>query len=391
MHAPAFHPLAVHPDDYPAARVPILPLAGLGSFLALERSAIPSAFLESPWPFFPLGRHALAEALRCTGAGRESAVLLPAFHCRSMVESVLEQGAEARFYPVTADLRPDFDALGTLAEDGKVRALVSTHYFGFPNVPEEAQSFCVRHGISLIEDCAHAFYGSHQGKALGTFGRYAVASVWKFLPVRDGALLRDNAGGPWPGLRPRPWKSEAKACAALLEGGLRRALPRGSLPAVVAGEWAAQAQALAARGGGEEGVPTFQADQVGSAGLRVSRALMAGVAHGRVIRRRRGNYLRWLEGVRDLPGLRPLFPHLPEEVVPYAFPLLADAEGVLFHALKLAGIPLWRWEDMAVTDCPVSREYRIRLLQLPCHQELHTRELDWMLEVVRTVWPRLIA
>ena len=58
---------------------------------------------------------------------------------------------------------------------------------------------------------------------------------------------------------------------------------------------------------------------------------------------------------------------------------------LIFHLLKLAGIPIWRWEDMALTDCPVAEDYRLRLIQLPCHQELKQMELDWMIGILRSV------
>ena len=96
-----------------------------------------------------------------------------------------------------------------------------------------------------------------------------------------------------------------------------------------------------------------------------------------------------MAGMRPLPGVKPLFPDLPEGVVPYAFPLLIDASGMGFHLLKMAGIPLLRWEDMAVTDCAISRDYRIRVLQLPCHQELRAEELDWMIHTVQALLSEL--
>jgi len=394
MRHPLFHPLAVHPSDYPKPRLPGLPVPGLAAFFGRREASVSSAFLDRRLSFFSFGRYALAEALRRAGAGPETAVLLPAFHCRSMVESVLHLDAEARFYPVTADLQPDFTAVRALAADGKVRAMVLTHYFGFVNALDEAQSFCSHKNMALIEDCAHAFYGMHRGKPLGTFGHYATASAWKFFPVRDGARLRDNTGSPTAQLRALPAKTELKACAALLETGMRRWLQRRPLPAVDGPVLLSQAKTLsdrlASQGGGKAGSPTFLAKSAAVADSRISRALIPRVSHGRIAHRRRRNYLRWLEGVRDIAGLRPLFSNLPEGVVPYAFPLLADAEGVLFHAVKLAGIPLWRWEDMAMTDCPVSRDYRLRLLQLPCHQGLREEELDWMLDVFRTVAPKLV-
>ena len=392
MPDPIFHSLAVYPTDYPKSCLPGLPVPSLAVFFGRKEHSVPSAFLDRGLSFFSFGRYALAEALRRTGAGSGTAVLLPAFRCRSMVESVIHLNAEARFYPVTADLQPDFAAAQELAGDGKVRAMVLTHYFGFVNALDEAQAFCSHQSMALIEDCAHAFYGEHDGKPLGTFGHYATASAWKFFPVRDGAMLRDNTGGPAAKLRSPPTKAELKACAAMLESGMKRSIHKSSLPVIDGPELLGRAKTIADRvaslGGGEIGTSTFHSECVHLAGLRASRTHISVITHGHVAHQRRKNYLRWLEGVRDVPGIRPLFPSLPDRVVPYAFPLLTDAEGLLFHTVKLAGIPLWRWEDMAVTECPISRDYRLRLLQLPCHQDLREEELDWMFDVFRTVSPR---
>jgi hypothetical protein len=389
MHYPKFHPLAVYPSDYPKSCIPGLPVPSVAAFVGRKGYSISSAFLDKCLSFFSFGRYALAEALRRAGADPETAVLLPAFHCRSMVESAIHLNTEVRFYPVTADLTPDFAAARKLAEDGKVRALVLTHYFGFVNAVDEAQSFCSQQSMALIEDCAHAFYGEHDGKPLGTFGHYATASAWKFFPIRDGAMLRDNVRGLASKLRPPSATSELKACAAMLESGIKRSIHRRSLPTIDTTELLRRARTIADRiassEGGETGNSTFQLERNHLAGLKVSRAHISIAAHNRIAHRRRKNYLRWLEGIKESPGLRPLFPKLPEGIVPYAFPLLADAEGILFHAVKLAGIPLLRWEDMAMTDCPISRDYRLRLLQLPCHQGLREEELDWMLDVFRTV------
>ena len=87
--------------------------------------------------------------------------------------------------------------------------------------------------------------------------------------------------------------------------------------------------------------------------------------------------------MRTVAGVEPLFSDLPDNVVPYAFPLLIPASGIGFHLLKLAGIPIFRWEDMAITDCAIARDYRVRLLQLTCHQELREEELDWMIRTVQ--------
>lgn len=388
-----FLPLAVNPSDYPRSILSMLPATTrLAGPLAGDRR-VASAFLDCP-DFFVQGRYALAEALKRAGVVRGSVVLLPSYHCRTIVESVLFLGAEARFYPMTETLRPDFPAMDRQVADGRARVLLLTHYFGFPNALPESVRFCETHGLDLVEDCAHAFYGSHAGRVLGTAGRYAVASAWKFLPLRDGAVLRDNWDGQAGTVLRRPaLRSEIRAAAVMLRNKLLGIPPRPVLPVPDYDTLVRHARRIGASrppDAGAEGIQ-FLPEQVDMSGQAVSRWLVRHAEHDRVIRRRRENYLHWLAGVAGLAGVRPLFDRLPDGTVPYAFPLLTDAAGLVFHALKLAGIPIWRWEDVATTDCPISQGYRLRLLQLPCHQDLRREEIDWMVAVLRGVLPGLLG
>lgn len=380
-----FYPMSADGANYPKAAIPALPTLSCNGWP--PRNAAESAFLHGGESFVQ-GRYALEEALRRAGVGPGKRVLLPAFHCRVMVEPVLYLGAKPGFYPVTADLRPDFCAVSLNESGMPVAAMVLTHYFGFPNALEEVQRFCATHGIVLIEDCAHALYGQAGGRLLGTVGSYAIASPWKFLPVRDGGLLLDNVAGQPSHQTAQPWLAEVKGMAAMLQVWGERVLHHRPLPNVDAAALCEQAGLIAARSGTcmpESGLKYFVPQRAALSGLRMSRWGMAHAGHGCVARRRRENYLQWLDGVRALPGVQPLFPTLPDGVVPYAFPLLVDAAGMGFHLLKLAGIPIWRWEDMAVTECAIARDYRVRLLQLPCHQALRAQEMLWMIRTVQSL------
>jgi len=384
-----FYPLEAEGKNYPRANFPFMPHASWRGLFGRKQVDTGSAFAQGGSSFIR-GRYALAEAMRRAGAGQGKAVLLPAFHCRAMVEPVLFLGAQPCFYPVTANLRPDFSAMSALlnTQDMPVVAMVMTHYFGFPNDVDEAERFCAEHDIALIEDCAHALYGRAGQRVLGTVGSYATASVWKFLPVSDGAILLDNTAVPSSSRAAQPWKTEVKALMALLQGWVQRGSRHRKLDGVDAAALREQAKLVAARPAVqavEPGLKEFSPKLDALSALRSSRWFMAHAAHERIARRRRTNYLKWLEGMRSVAGVKPLFSELPEGVVPYAFPLLADASGMGFHRLKMAGIPLLRWEDMAVTGCAISRDYRIRLLQLPCHQELRAQELDWMIRTVQTL------
>ena len=115
-------------------------------------------------------------------------VLVPAYHSASMVPPVLHLGAEPVFYRVGADGSVDLaDVAARL--DGATRAIMVTHYFGFPQAMAAIRALCDAHGLQLLEDCAHSLFGSADGRPLGAWGDYAAASTMKFLPIYEGGCL----------------------------------------------------------------------------------------------------------------------------------------------------------------------------------------------------------
>jgi hypothetical protein len=80
-----------------------------------------------------------------------------------------------------------------------------------------------------------------------------------------------------------------------------------------------------------------------------------------------------------------LLPELPDGIAPYMFPLRVFDPAPLFHPLKRLGLPIWRWDDMAASDCPVSRDYRQGVFHLPCHQALDDAQMHWMTTLLRAV------
>ena len=95
----------------------------------------------------------------------------------------------------------------------------------------------------------------------------------------------------------------------------------------------------------------------------------------RLAERRRAHYEQWVKAVAGLPHCRPLFAELPAHCVPYMFPLVIDYPEPHFFVLKHLGVPIWRWDDMAVSGCAVAAQYR---LHLPCHQERTAEQMAWM-------------
>jgi dTDP-4-amino-4,6-dideoxygalactose transaminase len=104
-----------------------------------------------------------------------------------------------------------------------------------------------------------------------------------------------------------------------------------------------------------------------------------------IISKRQANYRRWLQAVEGLPNCHALYPELPEHVVPYMFPLYIDHPMPHFHWLKQLAVPVWRWDEMAVSDCPVAQAYRLHLLHLPCHHSLNDDEMNWLVAALTKV------
>jgi len=115
-------------------------------------------------------------------------VLVPAYICASAVEPIEAFGAKVVFYEVGRDCLPDVSDLEAKIDD-RTRAVLAVHYFGFPCGIRQIRKICDRHGLSLIEDCAHVLRGEDGGQPLGTFGEASVFSWRKFLPLYDGGEL----------------------------------------------------------------------------------------------------------------------------------------------------------------------------------------------------------
>ncbi|MBB5018312.1 hypothetical protein HNQ59_001600 [Chitinivorax tropicus] len=360
--------------DYPSPKVSVLPVFDP----ALIRHRLPAGpFFSDQAVFLNAGRTALEWIAR--HLPRPGAILLPAFHCPTMVTPVHAAGRQARFYRLQPDLQPDLADLEQTLQGGDIAAVLVPHYFGFPQpaLPTLASRIKAANAY-LIEDCAHALLSEQNGQPLGQTGDYAIASTRKFVPGRDGGLLLINHAPESPVDLPRPGMgAELRSVYDLLQ----QSAQHGHLPIL---KWLVRPPSLQAIGNSAQTLPP-QRIQVDARqglprqrGLHSSRWVLRHTDYPALISRRRSIYKQWLHIVNDIPGVRPLFPALPDGVVPYMFPLLLDEPKRYFPALKQARLPIWRWDELAESSCEVSQRYGIGLLQLPCHQSIRHDELDWM-------------
>lgn len=365
---------------------------------------IPSILDAGHPKFVTRGSTATGLSLAHAGVGPEHSVLLPAYHCTSMVKPVVWRGAKPVFYKIKEDTSVDLDDVEAKL-DRTSRVLLVPHYFGFPQDNAAIRSFCDKHGLVYLEDCAHSFFGSSAGKPLGAFGDYAIASPWKFFPTFDGGIIV-SAVQDLNDIRlisPGAY-FDAKSALNSLEysfGYDRLSLLKVLLcvPLLIK-EWLWRTFKSAPRDrknedGGEsdaaaEDFPLFDPAWVDKRASLPARLIVEHAAKDRIVEKRRRNFARLAAGLGDLKGAHVLFPDLPDGVVPHVFPLVVAEPERAFDALKLAGVPIIRfgeflWPGVDRTTCPVAAEYSRKVFQFPCHQDLGDDDVDWMIGNIQRV------
>jgi perosamine synthetase len=138
--------------------------------------------------YFYSARYALAAAIKALGLEEGDTILVPSYNCGAEVDPLLASRINVLFYRIKKDLAVDLDDLSRKVKE-KVRAIIITHFLGFPQPVDEIQKICAMRKIFLIEDCAHAFLSNYKERPLGSFGDASFFSMLKTLPVLNGGLL----------------------------------------------------------------------------------------------------------------------------------------------------------------------------------------------------------
>ncbi|MBI2194263.1 MAG: DegT/DnrJ/EryC1/StrS family aminotransferase [Planctomycetes bacterium] len=100
--------------------------------------------------------------------------------------------------PVWADVRKDNFLLDPKSVEKKItrrtKAIWVTHLWGFPAEADQLRRVADKHGLYLLEDCAHAMFLDYRGKYAGLWGHFGTFSfnMGKHLGTGEGGMAITN-------------------------------------------------------------------------------------------------------------------------------------------------------------------------------------------------------
>ena len=158
------------------------------------------------------GRMAFFHILRALDLPAGSEIVIPALTFWVIPELARRAGLR----PVFADVDPATFTLDPAALERAItpatRAVVPTHLYGLPCDMDPIRAIARRHGLAIVEDCAHALGATYRGQPVGTLGDAALFSFQTLKPlnafgggmavVQDPAMARRVRAQvdllPWP-------------------------------------------------------------------------------------------------------------------------------------------------------------------------------------------------
>jgi dTDP-4-amino-4,6-dideoxygalactose transaminase len=140
------------------------------------------------------GTHTLEAALIACDIGEGDEVVVPGMTFVASASAVLAVNAT----PVFVDIDPDTLCIDPLAAEAAItdrtRAIIAVHVAGAAADLDTLVELCTRHGLRLVEDCAHAHGTFWRGRGVGSWGDFGSFSMQrsKLMTAGEGGVLICN-------------------------------------------------------------------------------------------------------------------------------------------------------------------------------------------------------
>jgi dTDP-4-amino-4,6-dideoxygalactose transaminase len=342
---------------------------GGGHYGALAARFIEAALGRGRVLLTPSATAALDMAAILLEVGPGDEVIMPSWTFPSTANAFALRGAVPVFVDVRRDTLNLDERLVEAAVTQRTRAISVVHYAGVGADMAAIAAIAARHRLAVIEDAAHGWGASRDGRALGTFGRFAAFSFHRTKPVQcgeGGALVLNHP------------TDIARAEMVWEKGTSRLAFERGETDAYA---WTDLGS-------------SFVAGELPAA------FLLAQLEHGAAtIAVRLALWHRYHQGLADLDAAgRLTLPASPQGHNACIFHLLAASAAArtgILRRLAAAGIaapvhytplhaaPAGRRLGRVAATMPVTEDVAARLFRLPLHLHLSEDDQDRVIAAVR--------
>lgn len=158
---------------------------GMGAEVQLFEKAL-SDYFNRPAVCVVNGTAALHLALQALSIGFGDEVLVPSLTYVASFQAISATGAT----PVACDVDAETLCLSWADAESRItsrtKAIMTMHYAGGVGDLKEIYSFAQCHQLRVIEDAAHAFGTTHEGKLIGSFGDIACFSFDGIKNITSG-------------------------------------------------------------------------------------------------------------------------------------------------------------------------------------------------------------
>lgn len=291
-------------------------------------------------------RGALQSILEAIGRKSDRrSVLMPAFHCTTVVDAVLQAGFVPRFYAINPEITVNYDDLHSKIDDD-VAAILVIHYFGFP-IPLQPILAERRHGSPwvVIEDWAHSFVRADTLSSAGGEGDFTLYSFYKLAPINVGGALRIDSESDWSSIQLHPPDGYetlrlVKDLTTQLVSGTRAAALLNAF-----NRWRHSHKTVAGELQNPAPLPGLSPHFEHVRMPWLAKVLLGTTDISEIVTRRRVNYECWAARLVEREGLGIWKRHLPTEVCPWGFPVLVDGRSSWDRRWHAAGVPLFTFGE----------------------------------------------
>ncbi len=357
------------------------PVFGWSSLVREELPEIPSVEDLAHTAFTTSGRAAIFQALLQMQLPANSVVLVPTYHCPTMVAPILLAGHTPAYFGIRSDRLPDLHSIPP-STGGQARAMIVSHYFGLAQSLRDVRQWCDERGIALIEDCAHCYFGTAGERPIGAWGDYCAASLSKFFPLPEAGLL----GSAMHALKPHNMirqglRAQTKGWVDVLETAAKYERMAGLnqiLGAVF--NLKRKSRSLATTRGpapapsADAMMRTCDMARIRQQPLGASMFLRKVLPRGRIVLQRQRNFNIYSQLLSNVGGADAMVELPKANVAPYVYPLWVDDADRIYHQLRKEGMPVFRWDTLWPGTPTLKNDRGLawsrHVIQLLCHQDL---------------------